>query len=333
MVFNDLLDELCASGDGVKIGGINAACPTFADDMSLVSLYKPALQRQLDRAYAYSIKWRFKYNATKSEILVFGDDDSPNKCIIKLGNDTIPVVKSSKHMGVILTQSVKEETEFIKDRISSGKRSYYAVQGIGSHSVPITPSVASKLYWSISVPRMTYGLEIIKLSPKATESLEVAHTSVARQIQGLPKQSANVCIGALGWWSLETYMDMVKIMFLWRIMNLSACSIYKKVLLVRLAYHSMQNSMHSGPTWWIMQTYNKYNILHVLQNALVTGTFASVHAFKNMMKRNMKEYERKCYAATLLLYSGMLHYVEFQLNFGSGGTMPQRSQRANISAG
>ena len=75
--FNDLIEELQLSGDGVNIDNISVACPTFADDSSIICLYKVALQRQLDRAYHYSTKWRLKYNVSKSAVIIYGDDENP----------------------------------------------------------------------------------------------------------------------------------------------------------------------------------------------------------------------------------------------------------------
>ena len=308
LVFNDLINELCTSGDGVKIGGINVACPTFADDMSIVALYKTTLQQQLDRAYNYSVKWRMKYNAKKSEVLVFGVDDNPDEAV-RIGNDVIPVVASSKHMGVVLTPTKGKEYEFVEDKISSGKRAYYAVQGIGSNSVPITPQVGSKLYWSLSVPRMTYGMEILHMSPKSMDALEVAHTSIAKQVQGLPKQTAKVCIATLGWQSLESYIDLKKLVFLWRILNLHATSIYRKVLLIRLLYHCMADGVHYGPTRYIMDVYDKYSLVHELQNGLITGEISSLGVFKNNAKRIIASYESKCYVATVLMYRSIPHIL------------------------
>ena len=213
-------------------------------------------------------------------------------------------------MGLILTPAKGSEFEFIKDRVSAGKRSYYAIQGIGSKAVPLTPLVASKLYWNIAVPRMTYGLELLQLSQKCMDTLEAAHTSVSKQIQGLPKQTANLCIANLGWRSLETYIDIMKIMFVWRILLLKSDSIYKRVLISRLAYHLFNpGGIHIGPLRHILDVYNKYSLFENLYSSLVTGICQSIACFKNVTKQAVGDYERKCFIATMVLYKRLPHDV------------------------
>ena len=67
---NDLLKQLMNSGYGATIKGINVTCPAFADDISLVSLFKRGMQVMLNIAYEYSVKWRFNFNHTKTVMIL-----------------------------------------------------------------------------------------------------------------------------------------------------------------------------------------------------------------------------------------------------------------------
>ena len=64
---NDLLDILCNVNGGAGIHNISTslACPAFADDVSIVTLYKPNMQLMIDAAYRHSCKWQYEFNPKK----------------------------------------------------------------------------------------------------------------------------------------------------------------------------------------------------------------------------------------------------------------------------
>ena len=46
----------------LSIGPLKLGSPTFADDMTLLSLFPSFLQLLMKKAFGYSQKWRFDYN-------------------------------------------------------------------------------------------------------------------------------------------------------------------------------------------------------------------------------------------------------------------------------
>ena len=73
--------------------------PAFADHIALVATHKPLLQKMLNIAFNFSAKWRFDFNAGKSEILIFGNDTCPNRGLT-LGPQTVDIKQCSPYMGV-----------------------------------------------------------------------------------------------------------------------------------------------------------------------------------------------------------------------------------------
>ena len=47
----------------------------FADDLTMLSRMKSGLDRMLECSWEYSIKWRFKFNSSKSIILTLGENN------------------------------------------------------------------------------------------------------------------------------------------------------------------------------------------------------------------------------------------------------------------
>ena len=90
-------------------------------------------------------------------------------------------------MGVVLTGGTHAAGhDTILDRIGAGRRAFYSVYSLGSAAVPVTPKISSKLYQSIAMPKMTYGLEVLTTVPSHIDKLERTHNSIA-------KHSPNVC--------------------------------------------------------------------------------------------------------------------------------------------
>ena len=203
----------------------------------------------------------------------------------------------------------------IRDRISAGRRAFHAVQGLGSQAVPLSPVTASNLYWNIAVPKMAYGAQVLSSNVFDCE-LEKAHTAAAKQIQGLPNQCANVCIATLGWMSVVTYVEILRIVFLWRLLLQPTSSPYKKVAISRVVYHLYchENGKHIGPTQTIIQAYEKYGLLEMLYSALETGVLMPLNKFKSHIKQVVWTVEIKRYIATCLLYKSIPNIVNSDMS-------------------
>ena len=198
LVFNsDLLDELQNSNLGARLSrpAMDLCCPAYADDVSLVTLYKPCMQSLLVIADKHSSKWRYDFNPTKSHVIVLGDDSSPDRQLY-LGDYALDVILAEKHLGVPLVASGESPLDIINANISRGRRSFHASMSLGNKHQPVPPLTLSKLYWSISVPQMTYGIELLSISAGIEHALESAHISVAKVIQGVTE--ANIRTGGLG---------------------------------------------------------------------------------------------------------------------------------------
>jgi hypothetical protein len=226
---NDLLLDIQRSGSGAYINDVNVSCPAFADDVSLVSLLKQSMQTMLDMAYQYSCKWRFEFNPDKSVVMCFGKDVSPDRRLC-LGDTSLIVCTSQMHMGVMLTDT-NTSRGVTGEKVQQCRKTYFMLQGVGSSNTKLPPFIGSKLYKSICLPRLTYGAEVLNISPGSVADLEKAQQQVARCVQGLPQNVASPAVtGPLGWLSVEAVCDMARLLFLWRLLSLPWSCIYIKVI-------------------------------------------------------------------------------------------------------
>ena len=121
------------------------------------------MNKLLELAFNHKTKWRYEFNTDKTVAMVWGEDTSPNMNIL-LGNDEIRVVTSCKHVGVALASKSVDSFNAYQDRVAVGRKIVYSARGIGSERVPVSQLVMSKLYWSVVIPKITYGLEVTPLT-------------------------------------------------------------------------------------------------------------------------------------------------------------------------
>ena len=96
-----------------------------------------------------------------------------------LGHQKLPIVKKVKHVGIINSPIDKEITKHISDKIGEGRRALISTYGLGSNRVQTSTKLRSKLYWSISVPTITYGMEVTEITDEAISLLENSHWAAA----------------------------------------------------------------------------------------------------------------------------------------------------------
>ena len=274
---NALIDELQQSVYGLKVIDYDINCAAYADDITIVARCGNDLQYLFDIAYKFSMKWRFEYNPKKCAILIIGKNNIPGNCDnkIKLGNTVINVSDSETHLGVGLVTSKQNEVEYIKSRITSCKSVCYGVQSLGSYSTPVSPIVASKLYKSVCIPKLCYGVEVMDIETDTLSCMEQFHSSSSKIFQGLPIQSASVgSVWNIGWLSIESIIDIMRLMFLWRILRLPMTCMYKVILLQRMLM-LLHKEKGQGPTWNIITTCAKYGLMEFVINSIESGIYMS----------------------------------------------------------
>ena len=79
--------------------------PSFADDISLLSIYPAFLSSLMNLCYAYSIKWRYEFNHVKSGIVTFSESKRVHSEAMKertwvLGGESVAELYEYKNLGV-----------------------------------------------------------------------------------------------------------------------------------------------------------------------------------------------------------------------------------------
>ncbi|MCP3956018.1 MAG: hypothetical protein GY697_27965, partial [Desulfobacterales bacterium] len=224
-------------------------------------------------------------------------------------SDFIKVSNCEQHLGIVLANDTSAEDLYIEKRIHQCKSIMYGIKALGSSTVPITPPVSTKLYNSVCIPKMLYGCEIMDISQKSLDKLEHFHVNSAKNLQGLPEPASNCgSLTTIGWQSLNSIIDKMQMLFLWRILMLPMSNIYKVLMLnIILNFVYSKNIRARSPTIMILDKCKKYNLLNIVIKCIDAGDYLSISEWKKLVIRNVNIYDTKTIKVTCHLNKSLLH--------------------------
>ena len=310
---NDLLKTI--HNRAACIGGIPAACPTYADDIALISLFKVTMQTLLDIAYQHSRKWKYDFNPKKSSTIVIGKDISP-ATVLNLGNQVLPVMTKEKHLGVPLASSSQDLEDMINERIIKARSLFYAMLGVGGLQVPVPIPVMSKLCQTNIIPYLLYGLEMVKLPESSATNLERMLRFMAKRIQGLPDHAANpTALTTLGWWSIKSQLMYRRLTTLWQMLLLSTESICKQIAIrqwIQYERHhrTSEESKSSGPVALMYDAARQLDLVPAIERYIMDADYMSKSQWKNTLEKKIRQRERMHLLAVCPLYHRLCTYQQ-----------------------
>jgi len=301
---NDLLFEINYSYASAKCVGVNTGGIAFADDIALISNSMEGIQELVRIAYRYSKKWRFLFNPTKCSVVQFGKAQKDIE--IKLGANKVKIVKQEKHLGVVLTDNMDCIDIAMKEKIQQCKSVGYSVHALGSHNTPVTPKTFSKVHWTVCMPKLCYGTEVLDLSEGTISSMEAYHCDMAKQAQNLPKHCSNMgSLATLGWKRVREQCNFLKMIFIWQLLSLSCKCVFKEICIKRLCLILYTDLVRIGPVCNIIGVCKEYGMCNYVKDALESGKYMSKDIWKNLVKDCMHSLESQRRLIICSLYKTM----------------------------
>ena len=103
---NGLLQKLSNHCYAISINSLSLPAPSFADDVTLLSLFPSFLKTFLNICHQYSVTWRDEFNHTKSGMVTFGETKPLHSCLMKerewtLGETKVDKLYEYKNLGVL----------------------------------------------------------------------------------------------------------------------------------------------------------------------------------------------------------------------------------------
>ena len=177
---------------------------------------------------------------------------------------TLQCVDGHLHVGVPLCASVAAERTCSDERARQHRTFCCMVQGIGSAIQGINPITASKLYWTVALPRLLYGCEVWGISDQHISLFQKAHEWAAQAFQGLPAHSpALAATGMLGWLSIEAIIDLRRLCYVYKLITFKHDSLVRQ-LFVHILLKLLVNENPPDYNIRIARLYatcEKYNLL------------------------------------------------------------------------
>lgn len=283
-----LIKLLEQSGYGICIYDLNACSPTVADDMVIVSFSRFGLQRMIDICHRYSKSWRYEYNPSKCSVIIFNGSTNINadRFVWKLDETALKVTDKYKHLGVICDRYYTMNPA-IQDACAKLRSTYFSVLNSGLHPKELNPITLVTIYNSVVIPKALYGCELWNfVSQSSLLQLERSHRMCAKSMQHLPlSTSTDICLRALGLFSIETEIDIKKLQFFGQLCNLPNQYVSKQFFIHRLIRFINDDSQVQGfipDTYRLLRKYNLYgNVLSFIQS----GSFPTKYSWNLSVKR------------------------------------------------
>ena len=176
---------------------------------------------------------------------------------------------------------------------------------MGSEYLPVSTKIQSNVYWSVAIPTITFGCEVMEINDGIVENLENGHRYIARRIQKLPDQTPKPTIlMLLGWCKIESVIDKLRMIFLWNLMLLDEENVFKRIVINGMRKY-VQNGKNNGPISMLFNTVKKYDLLNTIMEYIDGNVLMSKAGWKRIVKCKIKEYEKSLYEIEFGLYSNL----------------------------
>jgi hypothetical protein len=279
---------------GLMYDNLDVTTPTFADDTIIMSLSVNNLQLILNNVCQYGRQWRIKFSPTKSMCITFGEtkqNNNRNRSTRQwhLGDCALQEVDHAVYLGTKLC-AFKCNKQLIQDRCKKGFSYLGSLTAIGFNHQGMNPVTSATLWHRLCIPSMLFACEVWgAMSSKEYETLERVQRKVAKHLQGLHKRTHNeVSIGLLGWCTIESNINRLKLLFLRHLITLDNKTNVKRVFLHEM-YRNLTNSEFctNTITYDLINIVSKYGLNQYVCTYLSGGVFPGKKEWSNIVKEKI----------------------------------------------
>ena len=293
VAYHDIHDYVSKSNDSLKVYGIDVGSLTLADDTVLLANTVNGLQRMINLAADYGEKWRIVYSTPKTKCITFGEtkiSNAKNRANRKWHMKSTPIEEVSEycHVGVKLNafHCTKNRTA---DMTKKGYSIYGSLLGCGLHAQGLSPSTSSHIWQKISLPSMLYGCEVWGKITKSEENmLNKVQKTVAKSLQNLNWRTHDEIVrGLLGWYTVEGYIDKMKLMFVCKLVHLNSSTVTKHIFLNQVYNQILKDTAYPSITNDLVSVIKRYNLVNYLYTYLAGSNFPDKVIWKSIVKENI----------------------------------------------
>ena len=155
---------------------------------------------------------------------------------------------------------------------------------------------------------------MLNVSPQTIDKLANVTVHAAKNIQCLPDQASNCgSLHTIGWYSIQCKLDILKLLFMWRVLLLPMKNIYKIVLLRRIIEHIYGTKCtRSGPTFEMLEICKKYSLINKVIECINNGEYFEMVRWKELVYKIVKQNDVKKWKVTCSLQKS-LKYIDINV--------------------
>ena len=165
---------------GIQIGGIRLPNLRYADDIILIAGCRSELQDLVDRVQSASTEMGLRINVKKTAAMNLNTSEEPEISIYK---KRIPIMKSFKSLGVILSSEAPGVEEF-QAKLNQGYVKLAVLKSVLKRKI-VPARLKVKLIQALMVPVVSYGCEAWSLSKDECCKLKAFETKAYRRALGI----------------------------------------------------------------------------------------------------------------------------------------------------
>jgi hypothetical protein len=181
---NGLIEECCKLDVGARIEGRNVSIIGYCDDIMLMSSSSKDMNELLEKCADFARTWKMEFNPKKSNYTCFGAKFSNND--IHMERVTIPLTRNFVYLGLPIGDD-EYKSKFIDDKFSKTERAFYSLYSLGCKPCGLSPKTIAYVYKQYCQSIFKFGLELIFISNKNLEMLNVRQNLLVKRTLGLTK--------------------------------------------------------------------------------------------------------------------------------------------------
>ena len=295
MYINGLLNELSQHSCALSLYGISLTSPSFADDISLLSIYPTFLSSLMNLCHAYSIKWRYEFNHVKSGIVTVGESkhlhSEAMKELICRFQEVNLLLSCMSIKPLVLFKTILDHSPpmlmIISIKAEKKLVCYFPRTLTGGRSTYI------KFWRQACLPTLLYGTELFTLTPTLLAKVERCQQWFFKNVFYVPKFApCQLLLKLSGLWCIDLEIGFRKLLFLGRLLTGDKMApVVRNLFQLRSQSYFDGNIVSLGVLPTMCEALHKYELFSSFDSWSSDSVFLTYSQWKSIVKTKIRKFE------------------------------------------
>ena len=246
--------------DAPTLRGVLVPLLLYADDLILMSTTAAGLQTQLNALASFCDQRQLTVNLSKTKVVVFEPRRSDVADFV-LNGAVVERGESYKYLGFVFhaTKNMSVGTSFL---VAAARKAMFAMRRCAEVGIR-DPALQCKLFDTLVLPILSYGVEVWGVKSSLGEAAEVLHRSFLKSLLGIRKSTSNeVVLAELGRYPLQIHFWQQILKYHQRTFGLDDTRLVSLAMMDGLTFSAGTAGVDKGAEWH--EQLNSFLIKHNL---------------------------------------------------------------------